>query len=230
MPVRMPEPSAAAGPASAATWPKTMRVDVTPDWARPGAADSSSARHASAIRVAVRRDNGDMVGDLPKRWGSRGGGARHGRAGTGEHALARETHTHGRAGALAAVEFKAAAVQFDELTADGEAEARAAEAPRDRRIGLIEGLGQVSHDLGRHADAGVRYPDGETAVGGRLDSDRHPAARRRELDRVRQDIEQDLLNGTGVGAHHRGGELRPANHLDAALRDARRHQREIGRA
>ena len=79
-----------------------------------------------------------------------------------------------------------AAQRTGEFAADGKPEAGAAEAPRDRRIGLGEGLEQAIDLVGRHPDAAIVHFDGiASALVRRHAIEHHPhTASRGELDRV----------------------------------------------
>ena len=91
-----------------------------------------------------------------------------------------------RAVALArALRLDAARVQLDEVADDGEAEAEAAVAPGDGRVGLAEAVEDVREELGRDSLAGVGDRDLRLAVGP-LEPHLHPAAGGGELDGVRR--------------------------------------------
>ena len=90
-------------------------------------------------------------------------------------------------------------MQLDQVLAQRQAETGALLLARDVALDLAErreGLFQV---LRRHADAGVDDGKDEIAAGSQIRPDRHPAVQRRELDRIGQEVEQDLFQGTAIG-------------------------------
>src|SRR5437773_1262052 len=93
---------------------------------------------------------------------------------------------------LAALRPAATAVELDELLADRKPEPGPAGAPRDRIVQLLERLEQARQVLRADADPRVRHPHAHGFRLG-LHADEHPALRR-EFDRVRQQIEEDLLH------------------------------------
>src|SRR5262249_58083089 len=97
-----------------------------------------------------------------------------------------------RALVLTTLRPDAAAVELDELLADRQPETRASGAAGDRVIELLERLEEPRQVVLANSDAGVgdAQPDG-IRLGDHADQD---AALRGELDRVRQQIEQDLID------------------------------------
>ena len=105
-------------------------------------------------------------------------------------------------GSLSTVD--AAAHRLGQAAHDRQAEAGAAEAARGRAVGLHEGLEQPLALLLGEADAGV----------GDLDAERWPPAARSsdsrtepclgELERIAQQIEQDLLQPQRIADHALG--------------------------
>ena len=85
---------------------------------------------------------------------------------------------------------------------DGKPKPRAAEPPRDRRIGLSERREQERLYVGRNADAGVSHSEaeGHPIVGGSepVNAQGDGAAALGELDRVRKQIGQDLVEACGI--------------------------------
>ena len=68
---------------------------------------------------------------------------------------------------------------------------------RQRAVGLAEPVEGVLEELGRHALPGVPHLDLERVVAV-TERDGHAAARRRELDRVRDQVPDDLLDAVGI--------------------------------
>ena len=121
-----------------------------------------------------------------------------------------------------------AAHDFGEPLADGEAEAGAAILARRRRIDLAEGLEQTIHAI--RGDAAARVADLEmerrvvAVLDDRPDGQRH-FARRGELHRVAQEIDQDLPQARDVAMNpprQRGIDLR--GELEPFLGGANREQ------
>ena len=104
-------------------------------------------------------------------------------------------------GALAdfGLDFDVAAVEFDELARDVEAEPRPLLAAGGARAGLgvlVEDVGEV---VGRDADAVVGDADADPArrLGARVELD--AAASGRELQRVRDEVDEDAAQLGAVG-------------------------------
>src|SRR5437016_1410974 len=135
------------------------------------------------------------------------------RSDASENALRRGVHgdderrrqAHGDRGAEArpAGDLERAAVQLDQAAADRQAEAGAAVLARERVLDLVEGLADPRQLVRRDADAAVRYGDGEAAALLEPRVERDGAALGRELDRVGQEIEQDLLDRARIGLDRR---------------------------
>src|SRR5690606_38754420 len=100
-----------------------------------------------------------------------------------------------------------------DLAADRETEAGAAELAAGAAVGLLEGLEDDQLLVARDADAGVADPEGDDglrprqglvlgapAVRGRHDLHVDPPALR-ELEGVRQEVLQHLLQALAVGEH-----------------------------
>src|SRR5690606_23328470 len=102
------------------------------------------------------------------------------------------------AAALArALRLDGAAVQLDEVPHDREPEAEPAVRARGGGVGLPEALEEPWQRRG--ADAGAVVADGEPDVApGVRERDRDPAAARRELHRVRDEVPDHLLEALGV--------------------------------
>src|SRR5262249_12809650 len=134
-------------------------------------------------------------------------GLDHRRAGEALSQVQRE----GAAPVYDAVNLDLAAEQRRELAADGEAEARAAIAPAGARIGLLEGLEDQFLLVAGNADAGVRDVKADDArrlvedtvlripptLGGEY-AQAHAAALG-ELERIRQQVLENLLQALGIG-------------------------------
>src|SRR5581483_3569464 len=120
-----------------------------------------------------------------------------------------------------------AAEETCDLAADREAEARAAVAPRRRPVRLLERLEDEPQLVLRDADAGVDHGEPDHGVRGRerrkrelrrLLGELHPhgdAALLGELDRVRQEVLEDLVQPLRVGGDRRR-HVRPRD-LDVQL-------------
>ena len=176
----------------------------------------------SSSTISRVRSPGWMVwrssGNWSARWSGRatcGSGRRarqrlaQRRARAGVHG--RQVEREGAAEAGRAAQGQLAAQQLGQLAADGEAEARAAVLAAGAGVGLLEGL---EHDLlllDRDADAGVgdleghhrarlveRHVVGAPAGLGRHDAQAH-AALGGELQRVAEQVLQDLLQALGIG-------------------------------
>src|SRR5262245_18788273 len=133
-----------------------------------------------------------------KRAPRRADGAAAGRSVTGGSDAGRDGEREEGALADLALDPDRPAVQLDELPAQGEPQPGALAPGRAGRH-LAELLEHGVLILGRDTDARVGDRDLETAV--RRDGpDLDPAALRRELDRVGQEIEHDLLDLALVGA------------------------------
>ena len=96
--------------------------------------------------------------------------------------------------------------------ADGQAEARAAEPPRRRAVGLRERLEDRGHLLRRHSHARVDHLEADAGIGavGRVVMSHHEphAAALGELDGVAQQVDQDLAEPRRIGVDRLGN--RPA--------------------
>jgi hypothetical protein len=96
--------------------------------------------------------------------------------------------------------------EFGEAVGDGEAETGAAEAARGSGIDLGEGPEEAVHPVGRDADAGVADAEVELeglAGGDALDGEEDLAAGG-ELDRVADEVEEDLLEARAVAQKEAG--------------------------
>ncbi|MEJ0040706.1 MAG: hypothetical protein WDM81_00075 [Rhizomicrobium sp.] len=104
------------------------------------------------------------------------------------------------------VDADLAAHRLDELLGDGQAEARAAEFSRMAGIGLDEFAEDLVALFLRHADAGIAHLEIQEAAVRTVDHAHRKldAAALGELDRVADQIGQDLAQPHAVAAHHRG--------------------------
>ena len=112
--------------------------------------------------------------------------------------------------------------QLGQAPADGQAEAGAAVLARRARVGLRERLEEARQALGAEADAGVAHREGEAdaAVSGRRARHRqHDLAALGELDRVGEQVEEDLAQPRQVGADR---------HRDIAFEHVRRVEVLLG--
>ncbi len=94
----------------------------------------------------------------------------------------------------------AAAQQAREFTRNRQAEAAAAVLATRRSIGLLERFENHLELVGGNADAGIAHVDTQHVVVRRRDRQRD-LAMRRELDRIRQQIAQDLRDTLAVADH-----------------------------
>ena len=116
----------------------------------------------------------------------------------------RQLDDEGRADAFLAHHRHLAAHQLGQLAADRQAEAGAAVLTRRRGVGLGELLEQGEDLVLRDADAGVGDRQPEAARIGRLEA-RRDAALVGELDRVGDQVGEDLAQPVGVAAPHARG-------------------------
>src|SRR5207247_2379650 len=122
-------------------------------------------------------------------------------------------------------------VQLDEMAHDREAEAEAAVATRARALRLAKAIEDVRQELRTDAGARVRHDDACLARPG-FEHHVDATARWRELDRVRQEVPDDLLEAVRIdrGGHGRSRQARiehdllavggRAHAVDGALDDA----------
>src|SRR5262249_40247335 len=114
-------------------------------------------------------------------------------------ARARELDEDARAAAEAALDDEPALVQLDQRLGKRQAESGTFMASRPRGIDLAEWLQrELDLSLG-HADAGIVDDELQPAILAAQAGDRDAAAARREFQRVRQEIEQDLLELDLIG-------------------------------
>src|SRR6516225_2327375 len=90
-----------------------------------------------------------------------------------------------------------AAMHLDELTGDRKAQAEASSLARHPGVRLPEALEHVRQELRRYPDAGVADRDFHMRVDA-LEPDLDLAAAIRELDRIRQQVPQHLLETLGI--------------------------------
>src|SRR5438552_13827245 len=110
----------------------------------------------------------------------------------GADALGRQPHSSGGALTERAHELEAAAVQLCHGLAQRQAEAGALIFTREAAVDLAEGAQRGLEILGRDADAGIADRDPKAPpVDCGLDGD--ASTRLRELDGVREQVDQDLL-------------------------------------
>ncbi len=112
-------------------------------------------------------------------------------------AALRETHGEDRARALGAVDLNRAALQLDEFLHERKADADALAGPAG--ITLIEAVEDVRELIARDAGARVRDNDfGRILRDGAADADGDGAAARRELERVGEQVVDDLLDHLAI--------------------------------
>ncbi len=133
----------------------------------------------------------------------------------------RQPHHHQRALAERRADAHAPAVQFDQRLGNRQPEAGALVALGELALDLLERPPEPRQRVLRDADAGIGDRQHDALVG-RARAHRDAAAAGRELDRVRQQIERDLLDGAAVGAQLQVGRYAGAERELLVLR-ARRH-------
>src|SRR5437867_12480784 len=94
------------------------------------------------------------------------------------------------------------AVELDQMADDREPEPEAGVNARARAIGLLEAFEDVRQQVGLDTPAGVAHD--EARVGIAHEPHCHGAIWRRELDRVAQDVLDDLTQPIGIAAHRPG--------------------------
>src|SRR6185503_3039041 len=119
----------------------------------------------------------------------------------------------------------AAAVRLDDSAADGEAEARSALLPRRRVLDLGE-LPEDPLEILRGNPLALIGDDQLVLPGVGLELDRDLPARLRELDRVRAQVLEHLLDPMRVGEHHRWLARQAGVHLDPLSAGELRHPEE----
>src|SRR5256885_627188 len=92
----------------------------------------------------------------------------------------------------------AAAVELDDVLDDGQSEPEAAVRARRAAVALAEALEDQRKELAGDALAGVGHGDAHGVALELVGADGDRAARRRELDRVREQIPDHLLQALGV--------------------------------
>src|SRR6185437_12985553 len=142
--------------------------------------------------------------------------------------LQRQVEHEGAADTWRRAQLNFAAEQARQFAADGEAETGAAVFAAGRGVGLLEGLEDDLLLLGRNADAGIGHLEGHYARGltehrmvrGPARLRRHhlepDAAARGELERVRKQVLEHLLQALGVGGQA-AAELAVDRDLEAEL-------------
>jgi hypothetical protein len=143
--------------------------------------------------------------------------------GIGIETLGRQRAGEARPLARPARDGDRAAHRRHDARRDGEAEADAAHAPRRVGAGLLELPEDAVEVLRRQTRPGVGDGEHQAAVG-LVDLQRH-AALRGELDRIADEVEDDLAQAVRIGhdAASRGG-CDMAGDVDALFVGARRHQ------
>src|ERR671915_1780104 len=127
----------------------------------------------------------------------------------GARAGARQLEEERRAASLALLDPDAAAHPADELAADVQAQPRAADAAEHLRVEAVELLEDARQLLGRDAEALVQHAETHHAVG-RLRAELDPAAVGGVLDRVLDEVDEDLSHAILVGRDGHG----PLRHDD----------------
>src|SRR5690606_2764821 len=110
----------------------------------------------------------------------------------------------------------AAAVEQHERAGDGEAEPETSVPPAQRAVGLPEAVEDVRQERARDTFAVVAHADPDAALDA-IEIDLDPAAARRELDRVGQQVAEHLLQPIGAAAHEAARLADPQLDVDVAL-------------
>ena len=181
------------------------------------------AAHAHRLRVVVE-DLGVGGVVVDHQHAAAGQLARVGHRGQALRLLERQREPERRALAFAALDADLAVHQVDQVAADRQAEAGAAEAPRRRAVGLRERREQALSGLVRNADAGVANADVQAPRVVHADGDDDLAAFG-ELDGVGQQVGQHLAQAVRIAAHG-GGQavVDAAGQFELLRMGARRHQ------
>jgi hypothetical protein len=90
-------------------------------------------------------------------------------------------------------------VQLNELPNDGQPDAESGVTSRRRAIGLAEALEHVGQKVRTDAFACIDDPDLHVVIRG-FDEDTNTSALRRELDRIREQVPDYLLQSASVSA------------------------------
>src|ERR1051326_6399020 len=146
--------------------------------------------------------NLDSAACAPRLWRSGNAASIRDRAHPGADAFGRQPHSGDGTLTGRADEFEGAAVQLCHGLGEWQAEARALIFAREAAVDLAEGAQRGLEVFGRDADAGIADRDPEAPLLDRgLDGD--ASTRLREFDGVREQVDQDLLQATAVGAERR---------------------------
>src|SRR5439155_13270930 len=125
---------------------------------------------------------------------SRGGGSL-------SHFGDRKCAAHGGSSLDLAVDVEPASVRGDEMLDDGQAEAGPAQLARTGLVHAVETLGDPWQISSRNAGAGVLDRDDDAPTFGGTRVDRYSSAARRVLDRVVDEVDQDLSQAIAIGLH-----------------------------
>src|SRR3546814_774708 len=112
----------------------------------------------------------------------------------------RQVNAENRSPMAAARSLDTAAVQFDKASYQRQAEPGALIRPGEVALDLIEGLEHACQMPVGNADAGIGDGDRDPALAAPRGANRDPSARGGELDRVRQEVDQDLAEIALVAA------------------------------
>ena len=144
-------------------------------------------------------------------------------------AIARGRKDDGDDGAFVGggIDHQLAIVQIGQPLDDGQPQPGSFMPAVDRTIELAERLQRLGHIFRFHADAGVGDGQGDGTVGLLPDVEPDDPARRGELDRVGQQIQDDLADTGFIARNHGAGRRRIAFHPDAAGGGGGFDQREL---
>ena len=117
----------------------------------------------------------------------------------------RHRQAHGKRRALARVQHSqpdGSAMQFDEVSHDGHPESQASSSAGGGGLLLLKAIKHVGKKIGGDAHTGVAHDQFHPGACG-TQQDIDPAAGRRELDRVGEQVRRDLLEAYRISKNWR---------------------------
>ena len=118
---------------------------------------------------------------------------------------------------LLTADFKFSAMKFDERLCDRETETSAFTPARAGTVDLAKRLLSYLQFVSSHAAAGIAYKDGNGIAGKSGCFNIHAAADGREIDRIGEDVGEDLREFALVSADRRKVVGKPIENLDVCL-------------
>ena len=119
--------------------------------------------------------------------------------------------------------FHSARMQFDQMTHNREPETQAAVRASAAAVGLAESVEDVRQEILRNSLAGIAHGERQILVMP-FDPNCDPAVARRELDRVRKQVPDDLLSSIRVAADFVGSRVHLAFQREAFGVGGRAHR------